>query len=202
MPKIDYEKYLVRQTASQVMAYPDNENVRAMNLLSDAQVPDCNHCIEVAWITGMPRPGISREHAHACDEIVLFWGGDYQKPQVLGAEIEYVIGGQPITFNTTTPFYIPKRTPPGPAAREKFNPPHMAYMSGVQIPGVNYYIEFGWTFGMPVSKTAGPGMPEMAHNNHDEIVLHIGGNPSNPEDLGGEGEVYVGGPRVTFATTR
>src|SRR4030042_446682 len=252
MPKIDYEKYLVRQTASQVMAYPDNENVRAMNLLSDAQVPDCNHCIEIAWITGMPHPGLSREHTHDCDEIVLFWGSDYRQPQVLGAEIEYNIGGQPITTNTTTAFYIPKGMTHGPATWEKYTAPHMrlsmmlgfggyeelepkpaekkkdfdyeqyavrspmreagaefiagrtsptmTYMSGVQVPGVKYYTEMGWTFGMPVSKTAGHGMPEMAHNNYDEIVLHIGGDPSNPADLGGEGEFYVGGQPLTFDT--
>jgi len=79
--------------------------------------------------------------------------------------------------------------------------PTMTYMSGVQVPGVKYYIEMGWTFGMPVSKTAGPGMPEMAHDNCDEIVLHIGGDPSNPEDLGGEVEFYVGGQPLTFDTT-
>src|SRR4030042_7076439 len=122
---MNYEKYLVRQTANDVVAYPDNENFRAMNLLRNAQVPDSNHCREVAWITGLPRPGISREHTHDCDEIVLFWGGNYQTPQVLGGEIEYIIGGQPVTFNTTTSFYIPKGTPHGLSTWKKFTSPHM-----------------------------------------------------------------------------
>jgi hypothetical protein len=77
----------------------------------------------------------------------------------------------------------------------------MTYMSGVQIPGVKHYIEFGWTFGMPVSKMAGAGMPEMAHRNFDEIVLHIGGDPKNPEDLGGDMEFYVGGQPLNFSAT-
>ena len=254
MAKIDYEQYLVRQTTNQVTVYANNENIRAMCLLSDAQVPDSNHCIEVAWITALPRPGFSPgEHTHDCDEIVLYWGSDFQAPQVLGGEIEYIIGGQPITFNTTTAFYIPKGTPHGPATWKKYIAPHMrmsmmlgmgeyivhdsksavkkkafdyeqyaarspmreagaefikgrpsptmTYMSGVQVPGVKYYIEFGWTFDMPVSRTAGAGMPEMAHNNYDGIVLHIGGDPASPEELGGEVEFCVGGQPLTFATT-
>jgi quercetin dioxygenase-like cupin family protein len=79
--------------------------------------------------------------------------------------------------------------------------PTMTYMSGVQIPGVKYYIEFGWTFDMPMTKNAGVGMPEMVHNNFDEIVLHIGGDPANPEDLGGDMEFYVGGQPLTFSTS-
>jgi len=79
--------------------------------------------------------------------------------------------------------------------------PTMTYMSGVQIPGVKYYIEMGWTFGMPVSKKTEGAMPEMAHNNFDEIVLHIGGDPDNPEDLGADMEFYVGGQPLRFDTT-
>ncbi len=79
--------------------------------------------------------------------------------------------------------------------------PTMTMMSGVQIPGVKYYIEVGWTFGMPASTIAGTGMPEMVHRKFDEIVLHIGGDPEHPEDLGGEVEFYVGGQPLVFNTT-
>ncbi|HUT67877.1 MAG TPA: hypothetical protein VMW86_04935, partial [Dehalococcoidales bacterium] len=37
--------------------------------------------------------------------------------------------------------------------------PTMTYMSGVQVPGVRYYIEMGWTFDMPLSKNPGAAMP-------------------------------------------
>jgi hypothetical protein len=79
--------------------------------------------------------------------------------------------------------------------------PTMTYMSGVQIPGVKYYIELGWTFGMPVSKRTSSAMPEMAHPNFDEIVLHTGGDPENPEDLGGDIEFFVGGQCLAFSTS-
>jgi hypothetical protein len=79
--------------------------------------------------------------------------------------------------------------------------PTMTYMSGLQIPGVKCYIEFGWTFDMPSSKRAGTGMPAMLHDNFDEIVLHIGGDPARPEELGGEIEFFVGGQPLLFSTS-
>jgi hypothetical protein len=44
-------------------------------------------------------------------------------------------------------------------------------------------------------------MPEMVHKKYDEIVLHIGGDPDNPEDLGADIEFYVGGQPLRFDTT-
>jgi hypothetical protein len=77
----------------------------------------------------------------------------------------------------------------------------MTYMSSVQVPGVKYYIEMGWTFGMPVSTKTSGAMPEMAHKNFDEIVLHIGGDADNPEDLGADIEFSIGGQPLRFNTT-
>jgi len=260
MVKIDYAKYLVRKPIYEAFGGVKNRQSPAMTIMSSKQVPEAGHYIEVGWVYGIPQPNPSiSEHVHDYDEIVLYWGGSYKTPQVLGAEIEFYVGGQPITFNTTTSFYIPKGTPHAPVTWKKFTSPHiqmammlgtgsvppawsdknsskvlpvkkndfeyeqyairspmreagaefirgrtaptMTYMSGVQIPGVKYYIEFGWTFDMPMTKTAGVGMPEMAHRNFDEIVLHVGGDPSNPEDLGGDMEFYVGGQPLTFDTT-
>jgi hypothetical protein len=263
MPKINYEKYLVRKPNYEAFGGTKNRQSPTMTMMSNKQVPGCNYYMEPGWIYGIPDPNPSlHEHVHDYDEIVMHLGGNYKLPQVLGGEVEFYVGGQPITFNTTTAFYFPKGTPHGPVTWKKFQFPHlqmaimlgtgsageawsqsgiseakqappektknfdyeqyavrspmreagaefikgrtsptMTYMSGVQVPGVKYYIEFGWTFDMPVSKTAGAGMPEMAHNNYDEIVLHIGGDPANPEDLGGEVEFHVGGQPLTFDTT-
>lgn len=263
MAKTDYEKYLVRRPVYEAFGGTKNRQSPTMTIMSEKQVPGCNHYIEAGWIYGIPDPNPSlHEHVHDYDEIVLHWGGDYKNPQVLGGEIEFYVGGQPVTFNTTTAFYIPKGTPHGPVIWKKFTAPHvqmammlgtgtageawgksgihesrkslpektkdfdyeqyairspmreagaefirgrtaptMTYMSGVQIPGVKYYIEFGWTFDMPLTKNAGTGMPEMIHKNFDEIVLHIGGDPEDPEDLGGDMEFYVGGQQLTFDTT-
>lgn len=54
---------------------------------------------------------------------------------------------------------------------------------------------------MPKSKVTSHAMPEMAHKNYDEIVLHIGGDPSYPEDLGADMEFTVGGQPLRFNNT-
>ncbi len=257
MSKIDYEKYLVRKPTYEALAGIKNQQNPGMTILSDKQVSGCNYYIEAGWISGIPESGLAfAGRVEDYDQIIIYLGGDHRMPQVLGGEVEFVVGGQPITFNTSTSFFIPKGTPYGPVTWKKFRYPHlqitikcgtgkagtpgvvknavpvkkkdfdyeqyairspmreagaeftsgrtaptMTMMSGVQIPGVKYYIEVGWTFGMPVSKVAGSGMPEMVHRQFDEIVLHIGGDPSHPEELGGEVEFYVGGQPLLFNTT-
>jgi hypothetical protein len=263
MSGTDYERYLVRRPVYEAFGGVKNRQSPTMTILSSAQVPEANYYMEPGWIYGIPEPNPSlHEHYHDYDEIVLHWGSDPETPQDLGGEIEFYVGGQPITFNTTTAFYIPKGTSHGPVTWKKFRRPHMqmaimcgtgkaaeawgesgisesktelprkkdnfdyeqyavrspireagaeftagrtsptmTYMSGLHIPGLKYYIEMGWTFGMPVSKRTGAGMPEMVHKKYDEIVLHIGGDPDNPEDLGADIEFYVGGQPLRFDTT-
>lgn len=262
MPKIDYEKYLIRKPLYEAFGGVKNRQSPTMTMISNKQIPGCNYYMEPGWIYGIPEPNPSlHEHVHDYDEIVMHIGGNYKMPQVLGGEVEFYVGGQPIVFNTSTAFYIPRGTPHGPVIWKNFQFPHLqmaimlgtgsvgeaweesgihdekiafpkknkdfdyeqyvvrspmrevapgvtghtsptlTYMSSVQVPGVKYYIEYGWTFGIPVSKNFGNGVPEMVHNNYDEIILFLGGDPQNPEDLGADIEFYLGGQALTFDTT-
>ena len=76
--------------------------------------------------------------------------------------------------------------------------PSMTYMSNDLVPGCNLYIEFGWIYDVP---DPNPYIFEHSHENGNEVVLHIGSDPDNPEDLGGEIEFYVGGEPLVFDTT-
>jgi len=229
-----------------------------MTFMSEKQT-GAPYYIELGWIFDIPEPNPHiHEHVHDFDEIVLHWGGDYKRPQVLGGEIEFYIGGQPITFNTTTGIFIPKGVPHGPLTWKKFEFPHiemammlgtgdpfkgwgksgigeekkkpskktkdfdyeqcvirspmreaggaadsessksrqsptMTYMSRTQINVANYYIEFGWIWDKTVS------LPKMVHENYDEIVLHIGGDPNDPEDLGADMEFGMGDDLLRFS---
>jgi hypothetical protein len=260
MATVDHEKYLVRKPLYGAGAGYGIPGSHTMIVLSSRQVPEVNYSVEIGWIYEMPSPLESApQHTHDFDEIIIHWGSNYETPQVLGGEIEFIIGGQTIDFNTTTGIFIPRGVPHGPMTWKIFSKPHiqmvmmlgtgiphenllksirkdlsekehkfdyeqyvirspmreagaefkqgrtsptMTYMSGVQIPGIKNYIEMGWTFDMPVSgRTTTGAMPEMVHNNYDEIVLHIGGDYKNPEDLGGDVEFCVGGQPLTFNTS-
>ena len=72
--------------------------------------------------------------------------------------------------------------------------PSMTLMSNALVPGCNMYLEVGWIWEMP---TPNPHVHEHRHS-FDEIVLHIGNDPYNSEDLGWEIEFCVEGQPLTF----
>lgn len=256
MSTFNPENYVTRTPLYEAGPGVKNRQSPTMTFISEKQIPGCNYYLEYGWIYGIPEPNPHiHEHVHDYDEIVLHWGGDWKRPQVLGAEIEFYIGGQQITFNTTSGIFIPAGVPHGPLTWKKFDFPHvelalmlgtgdvkkgwaksgikeskgklpvkkddidyeqyvirsplrespgaisgqgrqsptMTVMSGVQIPGVKYYIEMGWIW--DVTET----IDEMKHDNFDEIVLHIGGDPQDPEDLGADMSFALGGQRMEFS---
>ena len=75
--------------------------------------------------------------------------------------------------------------------------PAMTLMSGNLVPGVKMYIETGWVLGMP---DPNPHIGEHEHD-FDEIVIHLGTDPRNPEDLGGEIEILMEGEPFTINST-
>jgi len=75
--------------------------------------------------------------------------------------------------------------------------PTMTYMSSVLVKEANYYLDFGWIYGIPEPN---PNVPEHRHET-DEIILYFGGDPDNPEELGGEIEFFVGGQSLIFSTS-
>lgn len=250
MAETDYRKYLIDKP----MYEPDPQPVKnrqspVMTYISNELIPEANYHLSLGWITGMPDPNPHIfEHIHDYDEIVVHWGSNPDIPQVLGGEIEFYIGGQPITFNTTTAMFIPKGVRHGPVTWKKFEFPHiqmalrlgsgsraddnengmrqpgrelpkktdsfdyeqyvvrspmrevgppvqdgrqsptMTYMSNNQINGANVYIEFGWIWGIPFG-----GISDMVHEKFEEIVIHIGGDYNDPEDLGADMEFGIGG---------
>jgi hypothetical protein len=258
MPQSKYERYVVRKPLYEASAGVKNRQSPTMTFMSSKQVPEANYYIELGWIYDIPEPNPHiHEMVHDYDEIVIHWGGDPDTPQDLGGEIEFYIGGQPITFNTTTGIFIPKGVRHGPLTWKEFRFPHiqmglmlgtgdnlqgwsksgvnepkkelptkrdkfdyeqyvirspmresggmftrgrqsptMTYMSRTQINVAPYYIEFGWIWDV-----VEPSIGEMLHKKYDEIVLHIGGDPNNPEDLGADMEFGLGGDLLSFDTS-
>src|SRR5512141_161287 len=75
--------------------------------------------------------------------------------------------------------------------------PAMTLMSGNLVPEAKMYIETGWVLGMP---DPNPHIGEHTHD-YDEIVIHLGTDPGNPEDLGGEIEIMMDGEPVIINST-
>ncbi len=66
--------------------------------------------------------------------------------------------------------------------------PSMTFMSNNLVPGANTYLEFSWIWGIP---DPDPHIFEHVHDDSNELVFHIGGDPDNPESLGAEIEIYL-----------
>jgi hypothetical protein len=75
--------------------------------------------------------------------------------------------------------------------------PSMTYMSNEFVPGCDVYVEYGWIWAVP---DPNPLIGEHTHD-YDQIVLHIGTDPQNPEDLGAEFEIVIDGEPVTINRT-
>jgi hypothetical protein len=76
--------------------------------------------------------------------------------------------------------------------------PTMTLMSSKLVPGNTTYLEAGWIWEMP---DPNPHIFEHSHKKYNEIVLHIGSDPKNPEDLGAEIEFVVGDETLKIAKT-
>jgi hypothetical protein len=128
MAKTNYEKYLIKKPIRE--AGPRYELKNRMNpsmtYMSAAQVPEVKYYIEFGWVWGIPKPNPhTPEHVHKFNEIILHIGGDGNNPEDLGAEVECVVGGQPLTFDTTSALFIPKYLRHGPLTWKKFRRPHI-----------------------------------------------------------------------------
>jgi len=66
------------------------------------------------------------------EEVVLHIGGDPEAPEDLGADMEFVVGGQPLNFNTSSGLFIPRGLLHGPIKCKEYRKPHivMAIMLG------------------------------------------------------------------------
>ncbi|MCK4273838.1 MAG: hypothetical protein KAW90_03015 [Dehalococcoidales bacterium] len=76
-----------------------------------------------------------------------------------------------------------------PTVEVKSRHPAMTLMSNNLVPGADMYVEAGWVCDMPDPPTH---IYEHTHD-YDEIVIHMGVDPDNREELGGEVELWIDG---------
>jgi hypothetical protein len=123
----DYERYVVRKPLIlQGTDVTDAMESPAQIYMSSALIPESKLYVDFGWIPGMPglNPPIP-DHSHDYEEVVLLVGNDPDHPEVLGAELEFCINDEPLTFNRTTAIYAPKSLKHGPLTWKGFETPHL-----------------------------------------------------------------------------
>jgi len=128
MTDINYEKYLVKEPIiqSQPVLNVQNRTFPPLIYLSSAQIPETKYNIEFGWVWGMPQPNpYLDERVGEFDEILLNIGGDCYNPEELGADIEYCLGDQILSINSTSTIFIPKGVRHGPLKYKEFRHPHV-----------------------------------------------------------------------------
>ena len=94
--------------------------------------------------------------------------------------------------------WLPHHGAPKPAPGEKGNQYHVIFMDKGLMPKAHKHIMINWFKGFP-KEAQRPrewveeevGVPQHQHP-HDEIILAIGTNPENYDDLGAELELCMG----------
>jgi hypothetical protein len=130
MTRKKYGRYLIKKPAREVtVTMPGGVKGRefpTMTYMSNDLVPGCNVYLEFGWIWDMPDPNphILR-HSHDYDEVVLHIGSDLNNPEDLGAEIEFVVGGEPLMINKTSAIFVPKGVKHGPLTWKRVDRPHI-----------------------------------------------------------------------------
>jgi hypothetical protein len=123
----DAQRYFVSRPAYEIVpAVEVAGRIPAMTLLSNNLIPGADNYVEAGWILAMPDPPTHIfEHVHDYDEIVMHIGTDPNDPEDLGAEIEFVVDGEPLTLTKTSSVFVPKGVKHGPLTWKSFSKPHL-----------------------------------------------------------------------------
>ncbi len=130
MPVSDAEKYLVRKPLLEIgvkgVGLIQGRQLPTMTYMSNALVPNSNTYIEYGWIWQVPEPNPHiRQHAHEFDEIVVHLGNDSEHYEDLGAELEFFVEGQSLTFDTDMALYLPATVKHTPIVWKRVARPHI-----------------------------------------------------------------------------
>jgi hypothetical protein len=124
----NYQKFLIQEPAREVGAIKDLKGRQnpTMTFMSNDLLPGSNMYIEIGWIYEVPEPNphILR-HTHDYDEFVIHIGVNPEKPEDLGAEIEFGVGNETLKITRTSALLIPKGVPHGPLTWKKVEKPHI-----------------------------------------------------------------------------
>lgn len=114
MDNTKYGKYIVRDLTYPKRFTPEFNAAYATwakrILWLDDDVVEGAFQINCSWYCKPPevKTGEAYAHIHDCDEIIGFFGSNYEKPYDLGAEIEFWIEDEPHIINSSALIFVPK----------------------------------------------------------------------------------------------
>lgn len=114
MPHSQYGELVVREPKVVCVDYHPVSNVTGVTFpdeiwLDRDMVKGCPVVVDIGWRFEKPNPDpVEWSHQHDFDEVLCFIGTDPENPRDLGGEIEFTIGDEKHTFDTTTTLFIPK----------------------------------------------------------------------------------------------
>jgi hypothetical protein len=109
-----YEKYVISEPRVENVAYHPIRDVKGVTFpdeiyLDGEIIEGAPVVLDIGWRFQVPEPDpVEWAHTHDFDEVLCFIGTDPEHPHDLGGEIEFHIGDEKHTFDTTTTIYIPK----------------------------------------------------------------------------------------------
>lgn len=133
----DYEQYVIRSPMRE--AGPDyvvlGRQIPSMTYLSRTQVNVANNYLEFGWIWDVPSSGIPKMRHDNYAELVFHFGNDPERPEDLGATMQFGIGDDLLEFDTSYCAYIPKELNHGPLRWKEVHRPmiEMALMLGAGV---------------------------------------------------------------------
>jgi hypothetical protein len=138
MDQNQYGKYIIRDPKIVNVAYhPNNRSVKGVTFpdeifLDSDLVEGSPIIIDIGWRFEVPDPDpVEWTHSHDFDEALCFIGTDPKNPRDLGGEIEFHIGDEIHTFDTTTVIYVPKGLPHCPFMHKRVDRPFLLVVIGL-----------------------------------------------------------------------
>jgi hypothetical protein len=138
MTESKYGKYIISDPKIVNIAYhPSSKKVEGVTFpdeifLDNELVEGSPMIIDIGWRFEVPDPDpVEWTHSHDFDEALCFIGTDHEKPHDLGGEIEFHIGDEIHTFDTTTVIYVPKNLPHCPFMHKRVDRPFLLVVFGL-----------------------------------------------------------------------
>jgi hypothetical protein len=132
-----YDKYIVRGITPEMqrMSYPGKpqdippENAKRIVWMDD-QIVEGSFYTEAVWIWKGDEGSVEKPHTHDFDEVITFFGSDFENPDELNGEIEFWYEDEKHILTKSCLIHISKDTMHCPLIINRIDSPIFLYEAG------------------------------------------------------------------------